>query len=67
MSVAGITELTQYLTFKLDEEIFAFDIVRVVLFVGFLGLFDFRNCIGFSRGTILLLLLRLVGSRSRPG
>jgi len=29
MSVVGITETTQYLTFKLDEEIFALDISKV--------------------------------------
>jgi purine-binding chemotaxis protein CheW len=29
MSVAGITETVQYLTFKLAEEIFAFDVAKV--------------------------------------
>ena len=29
MSVTGMTETTQYLTFKLEEEIFALDISKV--------------------------------------
>ena len=29
MSVTGITETTQYLTFKLEEEVFALDIAKV--------------------------------------
>ena len=29
MSVAGITETVQYLTFKLDEEVFALDVAKV--------------------------------------
>ena len=29
MSVAGITDTVQYLTFKLTDEVFAFDVAKV--------------------------------------
>ena len=54
MSVAGITETTQYLTFKLDEEIFALDIAKVKEVLDFTEITKIPQTPEFMKGVINL-------------
>lgn len=54
MSVAGITETTQYLTFKLDDEIFALDIGKVREVLDFTAVTKVPRTPDFMRGVINL-------------
>ncbi len=54
MSVIGITETTQYLTFKLDEEIFALDIAKVREVLDFTTVTKVPQTPDFMRGVINL-------------
>ncbi|MBF0608439.1 MAG: chemotaxis protein CheW [Candidatus Magnetobacterium sp. LHC-1] len=54
MSVAGITELSQYLTFKLDDEVFALDIVKVREVLEFSSVTKVPRTPDFMRGVINL-------------
>jgi purine-binding chemotaxis protein CheW len=54
MSVTGITETTQYLTFKLDEEIFALDISKVREVLDFTTITKVPRTPDFMRGVINL-------------
>ncbi len=54
MSVAGITETTQYLTFKLDEEVFALDITKVREVLDFTTVTKVPQTPEFMRGVINL-------------
>ena len=54
MSVTGITETTQYLTFKLDEEIFALDISKVKEVLDFTEITKIPQTPEFMKGLINL-------------
>ncbi len=54
MSVAGITETTQYLTFKLSDEIFALDISKVREVLDFTNITKVPRTPDFMRGVINL-------------
>ena len=54
MSVAGITETTQYLTFKLDDEVFALDITKVREVLDFTTVTKVPCTPEFMRGVINL-------------
>ena len=54
MSVAGITETTQYLTFKLEDEIFAVDISKVREVLDFTAITKVPRTPEFMRGVINL-------------
>ncbi len=54
MSVNGITEVTQYLTFKLDEEVFALDIAKVREVLDFTTVTKVPQTPEFMRGVINL-------------
>jgi purine-binding chemotaxis protein CheW len=54
MAVAGITEITQYLTFKLDEEVFAVDISKVREVLEFTTVTKVPRTPDFMRGIINL-------------
>ena len=54
MSVAGITETTQYLTFKLDDEVFALDIGKVREVLDFTSITRVPQTPDFMRGVINL-------------
>ncbi|MBN2654059.1 MAG: chemotaxis protein CheW [Nitrospirae bacterium] len=54
MSVNGITETTQYLTFKLDEEIFSVDISKVREVLDFTTVTKVPQTPDFMRGVINL-------------
>jgi purine-binding chemotaxis protein CheW len=54
MSVTGITETTQYLTFKLDEEIFALDISKVKEVLDFTDITKIPKTPEFMKGVINL-------------
>ena len=54
MSVAGITETTQYLTFKLDEEVFAVDVAKVREILDFTTITKVPQTPEFMRGVINL-------------
>jgi len=54
MSVTGITETTQYLTFKLDEEIFALDISKVKEVLEFTEITKMPQTPAFMKGVINL-------------
>ena len=54
MSVTGITETTQYLTFKLEEEIFALDISKVREVLDFTTVTKVPRTPEFMRGVINL-------------
>jgi purine-binding chemotaxis protein CheW len=54
MSVAGITETTQYLTFKLDDEVFALDISKVREVLDFTRVTKVPRTPDFMRGVINL-------------
>lgn len=54
MSVAAITETTQYLTFKLDTEVFALDITKVREVLDFTALTKVPRTPDFMRGVINL-------------
>ncbi len=54
MTVAGITETTQYLTFKLDEEVFALDITKVREVLDFTTVTKVPRTPEFMRGVINL-------------
>jgi purine-binding chemotaxis protein CheW len=54
MSVAAITETTQYLTFKLDEEIFALDVAKVREILDFTTVTKVPQTPEFMRGVINL-------------
>jgi len=54
MSVPGITETTQYLTFKLDEEIFALDISKVKEVLDFTEITKIPKTPEFMKGVINL-------------
>lgn len=54
MAVAGILETTQYLTFKLDEEIFALDITKVREVLDFTTVTKVPRTPEFMRGVINL-------------
>jgi len=54
MSVAGITETTQYLTFKLADEVFALDISKVREVLDFTSITKVPRTPEFMRGVINL-------------
>ena len=54
MAVMGITETTQYLTFKLDEEIFALDISKVKEVLDFTEITKIPQTPEFMKGVINL-------------
>lgn len=54
MSVTGITETTQYLTYKLDSEIFALDIAKVREVLDFTTITKVPRTPEFMRGVINL-------------
>jgi len=54
MSVKGITETTQYLTFKLEDEVFAVDISKVREVLDFTTVTKVPRTPGFMRGVINL-------------
>lgn len=54
MSVAGITETTQYLTFKLEDEVFAIDIAQVREVLDFTTITKVPRTPDFMRGVINL-------------
>jgi purine-binding chemotaxis protein CheW len=54
MSVAGILETTQYLTFKLDDEVFALDITKVREVLDFTTVTKVPRTPDFMRGVINL-------------
>jgi len=54
MSVTAITETTQYLTFRLEEEIFALDISKVREVLDFTGITKVPRTPDFMRGVINL-------------
>jgi hypothetical protein len=54
MSVEGITETSQYLTFKLDREIYALDITQVWEVFDFTDVTKVPRMPGFMRGVINL-------------
>jgi purine-binding chemotaxis protein CheW len=54
MSVAGITETTQYLTFKLDEERFALDVAKVREILDFTTITRVPQTPAFMKGVINL-------------
>jgi len=54
MSVAGITETVQYLTFKLDEETFAVDVAKVREILDFSTVTKVPQTPDFMRGVINL-------------
>jgi purine-binding chemotaxis protein CheW len=54
MSMAGITETTQFLTFKLDEELFALDISKVREVLDFTTVTKVPRTPDFMRGVINL-------------
>jgi purine-binding chemotaxis protein CheW len=54
MSVTEIAEATQYLTFKLDEEIFAFDVAKVREILDFSDITKVPQTPDFMRGVINL-------------
>ena len=54
MSVPAITETTQYLTFKLDEEIFALDVAKVREILDFTKVTKVPQTPDFMRGVINL-------------
>jgi purine-binding chemotaxis protein CheW len=54
MSVTGITETTQYLTFRLEDEIFALDISKVREVLDFTGITKVPRTPEFMRGVINL-------------
>lgn len=54
MSVAGITETTQYLTFKLDEERFALDVAKVREILDFTTITRVPQTPSFMKGVINL-------------
>ena len=54
MSVAQITETTQYLTFKLDEEVFALDVAKVREILEYTSVTKVPQTPDFMRGVINL-------------
>jgi purine-binding chemotaxis protein CheW len=54
MSVATITEATQYLTFKLDEEVFALDVAKVREILEYTTVTKVPQTLDFMRGVINL-------------
>src|SRR5574342_727501 len=54
MSEAGITETTQYLTFKLGDEVFALDITKVREVLDFTAITKVPRTPDFMRGVINL-------------
>ena len=54
MSVSGISETTQYLTFKLDDEIFALDVAKVREILDFTTVTKVPQTPEFMRGVINL-------------
>jgi purine-binding chemotaxis protein CheW len=54
MSVAQITETTQYLTFKLDEEVFALDVAKVREILEYTSVTKVPRTPDFMRGVINL-------------
>ena len=54
MSVATITETTQYLTFKLDEEVFALDVAKVREILDYTSVTKVPQTLDFMRGVINL-------------
>jgi purine-binding chemotaxis protein CheW len=54
MSVAGITETVQYLTFKLADEIFAFDVAKVREILELISITKVPQTPDFMRGVINL-------------
>jgi len=54
MSVSTITEITQYLTFKLDEEVFALDVAKVREILDFTTVTKVPQTPEFMRGVINL-------------
>jgi purine-binding chemotaxis protein CheW len=54
MSVATITETTQYLTFKLDEEVFALDVAKVREILEYTSVTKVPQTPEFMRGVINL-------------
>ena len=76
MSVAGITETVQYLTFKLADEIFAFDVAKVREILELTTITKVPQTPEFMRGVINLrgsvvpvidLAARFGGAPSTPG
>jgi purine-binding chemotaxis protein CheW len=54
MSVATITETTQYLTFKLDEDVFALDVAKVREILEYTNVTKVPRTLDFMRGVINL-------------
>lgn len=54
MSVTGITETTQYLTFRLDEEVFALDISKIREVLDYTNITKVPRTPDFMRGVINL-------------
>ncbi len=54
MSIAGVAESTQYLTFKLDDEVFAVDIAKVREVLDFTSVTKVPRTPEFMRGVINL-------------
>ncbi len=54
MGIAGVVETTQYLTFKLDEEVFAVDIAKVREVLDFTSVTKVPRTPEFMRGVINL-------------
>src|SRR5574340_906105 len=54
MSVTGITETTQYLTFKLEDEVFALDIAKVREVLDFTEVTKIPRTPDFMKGVINL-------------
>ena len=54
MSVAGITEAVQYLTFKLADEVFAFDVAKVREILELVSITKVPQTPNFMRGVINL-------------
>jgi len=54
MSVAGLSKLNQYLTFRLDEEVYAFDIAKVQSVLDFDKVTKVPQTPDFMRGVINL-------------
>lgn len=54
MSISAITETTQYLTFKLDEEVFALDVAKVKEILEYTNITKVPQTPDFMRGVINL-------------
>ena len=68
MSVAGISETLQYLTFKLDDEVFALDVSKVREILEITNITkvpqtpDFMRGVINLRGSVVAVVLRIADS-----